>query len=454
LAKRRVLIVDDDEEMCRLLAEHLDRELLSTSYVTSGEELLRRLAEEPCDLVVSDLRIGETTEATDILPDIFRLRPRIPVIIITAFGTLDSAVRAMKLGAFDYITKPFPLEALTLAVRRALEHRELEHEVQELRRKLGESSDARVQILGRSPAIVQLRAMIDRVAVSNANILITGESGVGKEVVARTVHRASARAAEPFVPINCAAIPETLLESELFGHTRGAFTGASGERRGLFAEADGGTLFLDEIAEMAPGLQAKLLRVLQDGEVRPLGQSRALRVDVRVIAATNRVPEEEMAEGRLREDLYYRLSVVHLEVPPLRERREDILLLAESLMAQAAAEHDRETPALSDEVRRLLLEYPWPGNVRELDNVMRHALALAQGAEIGLGELPPRVRGHREQRSLLGRAAASRLRLADLERLYILEVLKAEGGSRTRAADALGLDRKTLYRKLKSYGQE
>ena len=454
MAKRRVLIVDDDEEMGKLLAEHLDRERLSTSYVTSGEELLRRLADEPCDLVVSDLRIGETTEATDLLPDIFRLRPRLPIIIITAFGTLDSAVKAMKLGAFDYITKPFPLEALSLAVRRALEHRELEHEVAELRRKLGEANDGGVQIYGRSPAIVQLRMMIERVAVSNANILITGESGVGKEVVARMVHQASARAQEPFIPINCAAIPETLLESELFGHTRGAFTGAAGERRGLFAEADGGTLFLDEIAEMAPGLQAKLLRVLQDGEVRPLGQSRALRVDVRVIAATNRVPEEEMAEGRLREDLYYRLSVVHLEVPPLRERREDILPLAETLMVQAADEHGRETPSLSEEVRRLLLEYPWPGNVRELDNVMRHALALAQGTEIGLEELPPRVRGHREQRSLLGRAASSRLRLADMERLYILEVLKAEGGSRTRAADALGLDRKTLYRKLKSYGQE
>jgi two-component system, NtrC family, response regulator AtoC len=450
----RVLIVDDDEEMCRLLAEHLRRQRLVTSYVTSGEDLLRRLAEEPCDLVVSDLRIGETTEATDLLPDILKLRPRLPVIIITAFGTLDSAVKAMKLGAFDYITKPFPLEALSLAVKRALEHRELEHEVQELRRKLGEANGGATEILGRSPIIVQLRAMVERVAASNANILITGESGVGKEVVARMVHRASSRAEAPFIPINCAAIPENLLESELFGHTRGAFTGASGERRGLFAEADGGTLFLDEIAEMAPGLQAKLLRVLQDGEVRPLGQSRALRVDVRVIAATNRVPEEEMAEGRLREDLYYRLSVVHLEVPPLRERREDILPLAESLMARAAAEHGREAPALSADVRRLLLDYPWPGNVRELDNVMRHALALVDGAEIGMEALPPRVRGHREQRSLLGRAATSRLRLADLERLYIMEVLKAEGGSRTRAADALGLDRKTLYRKLKSYGQE
>jgi len=453
LATGRVLIVDDDEEMCQLLAEHLTRESLVTSYATSGEDLLRRLESEPCDLVVSDLRIGESTEATDLLPDILRLRPRLPVIIITAFGTLDSAVKAMKLGAFDYITKPFPLEALTLAVRRALEHRALEHEVAELRRQLGATSDPGT-LLGRSPLIAQLRVMIERVAVSNANILITGESGVGKEVVARMVHRASGRAQEPFVPINCAAIPETLLESELFGHTRGAFTGASGERRGLFAEADGGTLFLDEIAEMAPGLQAKLLRVLQDGEVRPLGQSRALRVDVRVIAATNRIPEEEMAEGRMREDLYYRLSVVHLEVPPLRERREDILALAESLMAKAAAEHGRATPVLTPEVASLLLDYPWPGNVRELDNVMRHALALAQGETIGVEELPPRLRGHREQRSLLGRAASSRLRLADLERLYILEVLKAEGGSRTRAADALGLDRKTLYRKLKSYGQE
>jgi two-component system response regulator HydG len=451
---RSVLIVDDDEEMCRLLAEHLTREKLATSYVTNGEDLMRRLAEQSCDLVVSDLRLDETTELTDLLPDLLRLRPGMPVIIITAFGTLDSAVKAMKLGAFDYITKPFPLEALTMAVRRALEHRELEHEVKELRRRLGEVGDAGVQLLGRSPVIVSLREMIRRLAVSNANLLITGESGVGKEVVARTVHRTSPRGQAPFLPINCAAIPETLLESELFGHARGAFTGASGERRGLFAEADGGTLFLDEIAEMAPGLQAKLLRVLQDGEVRPLGQTKAINVDVRVIAATNRVPEEEMAEGRLRPDLYYRLSVVHLEVPPLRDRREDILLLTEDLMARAAAEYGRERPVLSPEVRRVLLEYPWPGNVRELDNVIRHALALAPGNLIDVGELPPRLRGHREQRTLLGGATSSKLKLADLERLYILEVLKAEGGSRTRAADVLGLDRKTLYRKLKSYGQE
>jgi transcriptional regulator with PAS, ATPase and Fis domain len=268
------------------------------------------------------------------------------------------------------------------------------------------------------------------------------------------VHAGSPRAKPPFLSVNCAAVSETLLESELFGHARGAFTGAAGERRGLFAEADGGILFLDEVAEMAPALQAKLLRVLQDGEVRPVGQARSIQVNVRVIAATNRQPEEEMAEGRLREDLYYRLNVIHIDVPPLRDRREDILPLAEELMRQAAAEHGLEPPSLSPEVRRTLLEYPWPGNVRELENVMRHALALADASVIGVGELPPRLRGHSQQRSLLDRATNARLRLAELERLYILEVLKAEEGSRTRAAEVLGLDRKTLYRKLKSYGQE
>ncbi len=453
MAHWNVLIVDDDEEMCRLLSEHLAREKLFTSYVLSAEEALDHVGRLPCDLVVTDLRLGETT-ITDLLPDFLRLRPGLPIIIITAFGTLDSAVQAMKLGAFDYITKPFPLAALSLAVRRALEHRELEHEVRELRRKLGEEGSAALRLVGRSPAMARLRDLVGRVAQANANVLITGESGVGKEVVARNLHAASSRAEAPFVPINCAAIPETLLESELFGHTRGAFTGASAERRGLFAEASGGTLFLDEVAEMAPALQAKLLRVLQDGEVRPLGQSRAMRVDVRVISATNRNPEEEMAEGRLREDLFYRLSVLHIEIPPLRDRREDILLLAEDLLAKAANEQGTSPPRLDAEVRRILLDYPWPGNVRELDNVMRHALALANGTEVGLEVLPPRLLGHDRERSLLGRAAGSQLTLAELERLYILEVLKTEGGSRTRAATVLGLDRKTLYRKLKSYGQD
>ena len=447
-----VLIVDDDEEMCRLLAEHLAREKLGTSYVLSGEAALRHLEREPCDLVVTDLRLGETV-VTELLPEMKRLRPELPIIVITAFGTLDSAVKAMKLGACDYITKPFPLEALTLAVRRALEHRDLEHEVRELRRKLGATTGGGPRLVGRSPAIVQVRELIPRVAGSSASVLITGESGVGKEVVARAIHAASPRVQAPFLPVNCAAIPETLLESELFGHVRGAFTGAAGERRGIFAEAHGGTVFLDEVAEMSPALQAKLLRVLQDGEVRPVGQSRPVNVDVRIIAATNREPEEEVEEGRLREDLYYRLNVFHIDLPPLRERREDILLLAEELMARAASEQGAEPPALSPEVRRLFFEYPWPGNVRELDNVMRHALALASGKLVGVEDLPARLRGHSQQRSLLGKAAGSRLRLADLERLYILEVLKGEGGSRTRAAEVLGLDRKTLYRKLKSYGQ-
>ncbi len=447
-----ILILDDDEEMCRLLAEHLSREKLHTSYVLSAEEALKHVENTACDLMVTDLRIGETV-VTDLLPDFLRMRPGLPIIIITAFGTLDSAVQAMKLGAVDYITKPFPLAALSLSVERALEHRKLENEVRELRRKLG-AEGAATRLVGRSPAIVRLRDLIGRVAGANANILITGESGVGKEVVARAIHGASPRAGAPFLPINCAAIPETLLESELFGHARGAFTGAAGDRRGLYAEADGGTLFLDEVAEMAPGLQAKLLRVLQDGEVRPLGQSRSVKVDVRVIAATNRNPDEEMADGRLREDLYYRLSVLHLEVPPLRDRGEDILLLAEELLAKAAAEQGLQPPALNPEVRRILLDYSWPGNVRELDNVMRHAIALASGPVIGVDTLPPRLRGHARERPLLGRAVSGRLKLAELERLYVLEVIKAEGGSRTRAATILGLDRKTLYRKLKSYGQD
>jgi two-component system response regulator HydG len=403
--------------------------------------------------MVTDLRLGDTV-VTDLLPDFLRARPNLPIIIITAFGTLDSAVKAMKLGAVDYITKPFPLEALSLSAKRALEHRELEHEVRELRRKLGEEGAA-ARLVGRSPAIARLRDLIGRVAAANSNVLITGESGVGKEVVARSIHAASTRAEAPFLPINCAAIPETLLESELFGYTRGAFTGAQTDRRGLFTAADGGTIFLDEVAEMSSALQAKLLRVLQDGEVRPLGQSRATKVDVRVIAATNRNPEEEMGEGRLREDLFYRLSVLHIEVPPLRDRREDILLLAEELLARAAAELGAAPPlTLNSEVRRILLDYSWPGNVRELDNVMRHALALANGPEVGVESLPPRLRNQDRERSFIGRATAARLNLAELERLYILEVLKEAGGSRTQAATVLGLDRKTLYRKLKSYGQD
>jgi DNA-binding NtrC family response regulator len=365
--------------------------------------------------------------------------------MMTAFGSIDSAVEAMRGGAFDYITKPFKTDAVLGALGRALERRALEGENRRLRRAL-ERASSFGDLIGASPAMQEIFALIRKIAHSRGSVLITGESGTGKEVVARTVHLTSASKQGPFVPINCTAMPEGLLESELFGHVRGAFTGAHTTKKGLFEEASGGTLFLDEIGDMAPGLQSKLLRVLQDQEIRPVGGNRGVRVDVRIVAATNKDPREEIQEGRFRMDLFYRLNVIPIHIPPLRERREDIPLLAEHFIRKHAG---KGNVRLSAEALDQLTRLPWEGNARELENSIERALALCSGAQIGVEDLPSASSSGEPafEDNLLRVAASESWTLRQLADRYTEEVLERTKGNKVKAAQILGINRRTLYRR-------
>jgi DNA-binding NtrC family response regulator len=371
--------------------------------------------------------------------------------MITAFGSIESAVEAMRLGAFYYLTKPFKSADLLLLVARALEEKHLRTEIQRLQHEV-EGHYHFDRIIGKSPAMQRVFALVDRLKDSPVNILLTGESGTGKDRIARTLHYHSSRKQAPFVPVNCAALPEHLLESELFGYRRGAFTDARTDKPGLFVAAHNGTLFLDEVGELPLPIQAKLLRVLEDKEVRPLGATKAQTVNVRLIAATNRDLRRAVADREFREDLFYRLNVVDIHLPPLRERPEDLPLLIQHVLERSA--HAARARRVSAEALRLLLNYPWPGNVRELENTLERALVLCQGEEITLADLPPHLAGARAPLGGLQEALVRRCTLADLERTYILLALEWTQGKRTDAADLLGIDRKTLYRKLGEYGTE
>jgi len=446
--RARVLVVEDDTAMGELLREALSDGGYDVEVAGGGHAGVHRIRQGGIDLVVSDVKMPDL-DGLDMLREIKTVEPAPHVITITAFGSIDTAIRAVKLGAFDYITKPFEIDQLLLSVGKALSERALRSEVARLRDEV-ERSYGFDNIIGRSPVMQGIFGMVRRLAGSSASVLVTGDSGTGKELIARSLHFTSPRKNQPFVPINCAAIPDALLESELFGYKRGAFTDARTDRAGIFLEAEGGTIFLDEIAELSPALQAKLLRVLQDREIRPLGGSRAEKIDVRVIAATNRDLDARLANGTFREDLYYRLNVIHIHLPPLRERGEDILPLAEHFLTASAARAGKAIRGLSPAAKKALLGYHWPGNVRELENVVERAVALAGGDIIDMDDLPGMVR-ERKRADNLGSALARGMTLEELEREYIERVVVAEGGNKTRAAQKLGLDRKTLYRKLEEY---
>ena len=441
-----IFVVDDDASSRDLLSRILASEGHRVTALADGREALEELRRggSPPDLVVSDIRMGEVDglELTDAL----RLEsPDTKVILVTAFGNIDGAVEAIRRGAFDYISKPYDVDAIKVVVARALEQRRLSLENRALRRDLRDKYRLE-NVVGRSEAMLQVYKTAARVAATDATVLIEGESGTGKELVARAIHAASPRSAGPFVAVDCGAIAEGVLESELFGHARGAFTGAQASRRGLFEEATHGTLFLDEIGDVGPNLQARLLRALQEGTVRRVGTNEAIAVDARVVAASNRDLAQAAKEGRFREDLFYRLNVVNIRIPPLRERREDIPLLAEHF----AAKHGRpEGATVSPAARDLLLAYDWPGNVRELENVVARALALNPSGVITPDDLPEHLRGARPAppggTSFL---ASDRPPLAELDRRYASQVLRETGGNKTRAAEILGIDRKTLYRLL------
>jgi two-component system response regulator AtoC len=445
---KHILVVDDEESIRVTLSSMLSHRGYYVTAVDSAQAALEKLKQGDFDVVLADVRMPDIDGIT-LTKQIVSEEIPITIIIMSAYGSVESAIEAMKAGAYDYITKPFKIDQLLLSIDKALSERSLRNEVTRLREEVSRR-DRLDHIIGRSAPMQEIFALIRRLSVSNANLLVTGESGTGKELIARAVHARSPRKGRPFVPVNCAAIPENLLESELFGYARGAHSTANTDRQGLFVEADGGTLFLDEIAELPLSLQPKLLRVLQDGEVRPLGTNRAERADVRVIAATNRDLERALREGRFREDLYYRLNVIQLHLPPLRGRQDDILALADHFLLRSVGRSAKPVRGWKESAKKLLLAYHWPGNVRELENVVERAVALAEGEFIGPDDLPRALQERRGQ-DLLSSAVAQGFTLDQLEREFIERVLELEGGNKTRTAQRLGLDRKTLYRKLEEY---
>ena len=442
----RVLVVDDHVEMARLLADHLTDAGYTVDMATSGQEALAAVRGRVLDAVVCDLRM-EQVDGFDVLAAVRAADPTLPVLIMTAFGGVENAVEAMRRGATHYFTKPFRLDEVLLYVQRAIAERRLREENRALRQAVGERSTF-AALVGRSATMRSLYELIERVAHSPAPVLVRGESGSGKELVARALHFEGSRKEGPFVAVNCTAIPNALLESELFGHVKGSFTGATTPRRGLFLEADGGTLFLDEIGDMAPELQAKLLRVLEDGEVRAVGADASRKVDVRVVAATHQDLEVRVREGRFRQDLFYRLNVVPLQVPPLRERREDIPLLVEHFVAQSRKRNPRARLAgFSPEALAALASAPWPGNVRELENLVERLAVVTVQEQVDVPTLQLHVPGVTADAHPLSRAQAKLIPLRQLEGEYIAYVVAQCGGNKTKAAEILGIDVSTIHRR-------
>jgi two-component system response regulator HydG len=448
--KGRILVVDDDRSMGTLLEEALARRGFDAAWRSSADEALTTLQSRDFDVVVTDLNM-RGMNGIELCGRVVENRPDVPVIVVTAFGSMDTAIGAIRAGAYDFLTKPIDLDTLTLALERAIAHRSLREEVKRLRAAVADSRRFD-EILGASPAMLAVYDLLDRIADAEASVLITGESGTGKELVARALHRRGRRKAGPFVAINCAAMPETLLESELFGHSKGAFTDAAQARTGLFVQANGGILLLDEIGEMPLGLQPKLLRALQERTVRPIGSTTEVPFDVRIVATTNRDLESAIEERTFREDLYYRINVVHVALPPLRARGSDVLLLAQQFAAHFATVAGKSMRGISTEAAEKLLGYTWPGNVRELRNTVERAVALARYETIVVEDLPEKISSYRRSHVVVASDDPSELvPMEEVERRYILRVLEAVGGNKTIASQVLGLDRKTLYRKLDRY---
>jgi two-component system NtrC family response regulator len=450
VSERLVLVVDDEESQRKVLAGFLRKRGYAVEAAGSPAEALAVAAARAVDLVLSDLKMPGGS-GLDLLDGLRRLNPEIPVILMTAFATVQSAVAAMKQGAADYLTKPVDLDELELLVGRVLERRALVSENRALREQL-ESRHRLAGLQTQNPRMAEALSVAARAAQSKATVLVRGESGTGKELLARAIHFASPRAKGPLVAVNVGALPETLLESELFGHERGAFTGADRERRGRFELADGGTLFLDEIGDLPRGTQVKLLRAVQEQSFERLGGSRTLKVDVRLVAATHRDLEKMIASGDFREDLYYRLNVVSIELPPLRERREDIPALLDVFLRRFAAEAGEAPKAVSREALDLLLKHGWPGNVRELENVVHRAVVLAREELITVADLPLPLHGLRAEADVAGDTLTEQL--AALEKRLIANALRAADGVQVRAAKALGISERHLRYRLQKHGLE
>ena len=445
----RILVIDDETAILDTLEILLRGEGFEVEIRTSGAEALEDWDEIDPDIVLTDIRMPGLT-GMDVLSTVREKDPQVPVILMTAQASLQSAIEAVNQGAFYYLQKPFSNDDLVALCRRAAETRTLKRENVKLKKEIRRRDSSRTgRPIGKDRSYVEVLELAETVAPTDSTVLITGESGTGKEVLARYIHRLSDREDGPFISVNCGALPENLLESELFGHVRGSFTGAVKDKDGLLVAARGGTFFLDEVGEMSPSLQVKLLRTLQEREVVPVGSTRAVDIDVRVIAATNRDLEEEMRRGTFRSDLYYRLNVISLHMPPLRERADDVPLLADHFLSRHAGEG--EPLAIEEEVMEALRRYDWPGNVRELENALERAAVLAGGGTVEREHLPDRVVDPPTERLVSDKAPANPT-LETIERAYILWVLEAEDGNKARAAEVLGIDPSTLYRKLNRYG--
>lgn len=448
--KNKILVIEDDRRLGEVLKRILNKRDFVTEVATSGSEGLVKVKQERFDVALVDLKMPGI-DGMEVLRSIRKLSPSTYVIIMTAFGTIDSAVEAIQLGAFHYVTKPFKTAEISIIINRALENRDLRKKVEDLTRQTRQRYKLD-DILGKSEAMRKVFDMIRRVAGTNSTVLVTGKTGTGKELVARAIHNHSDRKDKPFVVVNSSAIPHGLLESELFGYTKGAFTGALKDKPGFFHEANGGTLFLDEIGEVDASIQVKLLRVIEDNYIVPVGSTKGEKVDIRLITATSRDLQQELNNGPFREDLYYRLNVMSIHLPELTERREDIPLLAEHFLATFSSSMGKEIDDISEDALALLLEYHWPGNVRELENTIERACLVCDSERILPEHLIQEIRFPEEVR--VEKAKEQGKSLEELEKEYILMILEKVGGHKTRASSILGIDRRTLYRKLKQYGIE
>ena len=447
----QILIVDDEQSMCELIEADLRLRDLGATWFTSAAAGLEAIGRQDFDAVLTDLKMPGI-DGIEFCRRVVDRRPDVPVVMMTAFGSLETAVAAIRAGAYDFVTKPIEMDLLALTLQRAVKHRELQEQIKVLREAV-ERTARFDELLGESPAMQKLYDELGRVADSEASVLIMGASGTGKELVARVLHGQSRRREKPFVAVNCAALPETLLESELFGHAKGAFTGARADRKGLFLQAQGGTLFFDEIGEMPLSMQPKLLRALEESEVRPVGGEAVVPFDVRILTATNRDLESAMEEGTFREDLFFRINVIQIEVPLLRSRGTDTLILGQHFVEAFAKRSGKRVAGISEAVAEKLLAYSWPGNVRELRNVIERAVALTRHDKLTVDDLPEKVREYRSSQVFIGGDDPAELvPMEEVERRYIEHVIESVEGNKTLASRILGLDRKTLYRKLKQYG--
>ena len=447
----KILIVDDDAVTLNMLREFLEGRSFQVFLAQNPEQALQEVSKHSIPLVLSDIRMEES-DGLSLLSDLKKKHPKTVMILMTGFGSMEGAIEAIQKGAFDYISKPFDLNKLLALVQKAVEH------IRGMNREVPKESGSKAidpprTLIGKSPKIVEVYKTIARATLSSSTVLIHGESGTGKELVARAIHGNSERKSKRFVAVNCGALTESLLESELFGYVKGAFTGAQGDKKGLFEEANGGTLFLDEIGDITPALQVKLLRVLQESEIKPVGSSQQIKVDVRIIAATHRELSKWVNQGRFREDLYYRLKVIEIEIPSLRDRKEDLPELALVFLKKYSSKLGKDIHSISPDAMKALLSYRWPGNVRELEHQIERAVTLTSASVLSLDDFDfIRNAGSNAAEEASSGQSADQQSLEDMERVHILKVLKDVDFNKSRASEILGIDRATLYRKAQKYG--